>query len=187
MSLSLRLQAHSGAAGLSPRYEELLFGRKSVHDGNGGESSSSAEAPQRDVDAGEIGDGLAQHPLAIMVHTRLYEIAIELIDHALTALIELLTVGIGPPICWMSLQVVGSPQAVDEVRQIMRDRNAKGPIVDRIRGVGIEERRLQYACRQYYFIQFHDEIAVRRMTASAWAARSLGVLACRPVAAPRSR
>jgi len=83
--------------------------------------------------------------LAIMMHTRLYEITIELIDHALTALLELLTVGIGPPICRMSLQVVGSPQAVDEVRQIMRDCNAERAIVDRIRGVGIEERRLQLA------------------------------------------
>ena len=88
------------AAELAPGDEELLLGREAVDgrlralalarllEGRGRRCLAPARSP---ID-------LAQHQLAVVVDAGLDEVALELVDHALPARLELLEVLVGPPV-----------------------------------------------------------------------------------------
>ena len=69
-----------------------------------------------DVHSGKIRGGLGQHAFAIVMDSRLDEVAVVLLDQALAALIEGLPIGIGPPIDRPALQIIGGAQRIDKVR-----------------------------------------------------------------------
>src|ERR1043165_869214 len=95
------------------------------------------------VEAAQIGDGFARHQLALHVETLLHFVAAELVDDALGALLEILHVGVGPPVLEIAFLVELRALIVEAVRDFVADDRADGPVVDRIvRGL-IEEGRLQ--------------------------------------------
>ena len=85
-----------------------------------------------DPRAGEVADRLAQHQLAVVVDARLDEVAVELVHHALPSLLELLQVGLGPPVLEAALRVVLRALVVEAVADLVADDDADRAVVHRV-------------------------------------------------------
>src|SRR5215467_12698063 len=110
------------AAKLSPGNEELLFGRELV------DVRWTRLALHRflkseigNLRAAEIPDAFAEHQLSVVMHARLDEVVIELVGDTGTASLEILEIGLRPPIAQTAEVVVLSTFVVEAVRNFVPD------------------------------------------------------------------
>src|SRR5512134_1084449 len=122
---ALRLGPDRIAAELAPADEELLLRREAVDDRLRSLALAGLQvAVERDLGPGQVADRLAQHQLAVVVHARLDEVALELLDHTLPAGLELLQVLVGPPVLQPALRVVLRALVVEAVADLVADHGA---------------------------------------------------------------
>src|SRR5262245_54800570 len=93
------------ATKLAPRDEELLGRREAIDRRAGRLLLGLHERAEREVAATGVADRFAEHELAVVVHTRLDEVALELLGDALALGLELREVVLGPPVLEPALGV----------------------------------------------------------------------------------
>ena len=123
------------------------------------------------------------------------------------ALLELLAVGVGPPVVQVAVAVVLRALVVEAVADLVADDRADAAVVDRVVGVEVEERRLQDRGREDDLVHprvvvgvdrlgRHEplvavdrlaELARLRSSSNAAARRTLPTRSSRRISAPSSR
>ena len=100
----------------------------------------------------KISNALAGYELAFLMQARLHFVAVELIDDALRARLELRQVFACPPILEVPFWIELGSAVVKAVRHLVANHHANGAVIDRIVGLWIKEWPLQDACRKNDFV-----------------------------------
>src|ERR1700722_4648002 len=103
--LLLRFRPHRATRNMLPGDEELLLRRDAVNGRHRMPLHRLLKCLISHTHADEIGNGLAQHALAVMVDAGRDEISVELRAYALAALLIFLLVDFRPPFFWTSLDI----------------------------------------------------------------------------------
>src|SRR5579872_7567668 len=98
------------------------------------------------------------------------EVVIELIDDASAARLELLEVGVGPPVSQAAKVIELSTLIVEAVRNLVADNHTDGAVIHGVDCGHIKPRRLQDAGGKNYFVPERVVIRVRSRRCHAPAA-----------------
>src|SRR6185503_10899444 len=135
--------------GLCPAKEEALLGGETI------DVRGTRLALERfhvgvvsDVESAQIGNRFARYELALQMQTRLNLKTAELINHTISAFIEILLVAFSPPVFQVALRVKLGARIIVAVRNLMADDSSDRSIINRIVCVGVEKWRLQDARRK---------------------------------------
>src|SRR5258708_1379705 len=129
------------APDLRPRDKEALFGRETVDELAFLAHQRALERLVGEGDAAEVGDVFAEGQLAVDVHAGQHLIAVELVHHLLGAGLELLGVGLRPPLREVAVSVVVATLVVEAVRDFVADDRPDAAVVDGVIQREVEERR----------------------------------------------
>jgi len=131
---------------LSPTQEETLFRCETV---NIGRTRFAVERflkrVVRDRQTGKVADVFAKRQLAVDKQAGLDFVAVKLLDDARCTLVELGTVGVGPPHFEVTVGVETAARIVKPVGDLVADDAADSTVIDRVVSVKVKERRLQDA------------------------------------------
>ncbi len=119
---ALGLDANLVAAELSPCDEKLLLGVEAVDIGGTRFALQRLfVGEERHFRTAQVSDAFAQHQLAVVMNAGLDEVVVELIGYAGGAGLELLQVGVGPPIAQAAEKVVLRALIVEAVGDFVAD------------------------------------------------------------------
>src|SRR5208283_472555 len=120
-----------------PAEEESLVGRHAVNRGDVPPFDRLLKRGVRDRDPAKIRDAFSLDELAVLVQAGLHDVAVELLDDAGGALLEILAVLRRPPISQIALSVELAASVVEAVRHLVADHGADAAIVERLIGIGV--------------------------------------------------
>src|SRR5207253_331988 len=130
--------------------EELLLGRESRAPGP--RLSVRAERRERELQAADVRDVLAERQLPVDVHLVRRDVLVVLVRHAGGALL----VGVGhlgrPPLAQVAVAVVLPAAVVESVGQLVTHHQPGPTEIRRVGGLGGEERYLQDARREHHLV-----------------------------------
>jgi hypothetical protein len=113
-----------------------------------------------DRQARVVGDVLAQGQLAVDVVARQRLEGVVLLDQHRGLGLEVLVVGLGPPVAQVAVAVVLGALVVEAVADLVADHGADAAVVDRVVRVGVEERRLQDRGREHDLVHLRVVVGV---------------------------
>ena len=139
-----RLGAALAAPRLGPAEEQALRGRVAVDLLAVRVASGQQPGVVGDAEAAQVADVLADGQLPVdRAVDALGRQAVELGDQPLGQRLEGLAVRGLPPVAEAAVAVAGGSLVVEAVADLVPDHRADGAVVDRVVGLGVEERRLQ--------------------------------------------
>ena len=144
-----RLGAVRAAPGLRPRQEEALVRGEAVDLLALLRLLGHVECVERDEQAAEIADVLAERQLTVHVQVVDGDVAVVLLHELRRALLEQLAVLVGPPADVIALRVELRALVVEAVHQLVADDAAHRAVVHRVVGLRVEERRLHDGGREH--------------------------------------
>src|ERR1700678_2437567 len=141
--LTLRLLSRLGGPFLTKGEEELLLASQTLIHRRGLPAQRRDPGIMGCRDAGIVGDILAQGLLAIHRQIREWLVLAVLGRKRLSRLLEMSEIRLGPPIVQPALVVEGRALVVESMADLMADHRTDGAVIERVIGLGVEERPLQ--------------------------------------------
>src|SRR5665213_1661714 len=159
---ALRFRGFVRAPDLAPAEEELLRFVEAAEFGHGLAREVVHERDPGEPQPAVIGCIFAQSEFAVHVDAALHGKAGIFVDQALLAPIEGFGVSGGPPVVEIAFRIELAAFVVESMGEFVPDDSTDGAVIDGIRGLFVEERRLQDARREVDVIHLRVVIRVDR-------------------------
>ena len=140
-----RVVARLAAPALSVGHEDALFAAQAVEDGRGLAAERGAIGVERDQEAAQVRDVLAERQLAVDARSGDGFVGVVLLGESLRFGFEAFGVFRGPPIAQAAVGVDLAALVVETVRDLVADHSADRAVVHGRIGARVEQRRLQNA------------------------------------------
>ena len=128
--------------------EEALFGCEAIDGAKRIVAHGILQCVECHLQSAMVGEVLTECEVSVGIEVGKHLDGREEVGILLCPCSEVLAVGLRPPVGHVAVLIIVASLVVEAVSHLMTDDHSDGPIVERVVGCHVEERHLEYTCRE---------------------------------------